>query len=263
MTPAGALDVLDEGDSELAEWLFSTSLADELWNEIAQALLPSSWRDVLCQADGAGPTDLLIVPDGPIGSLPLAALPVKDGMPLVDFAAVALVPALSMLGLPDGQHDRAPDTAPTAVVHLDDRKNSLAQVVREAEHWRAAAQRMQVIETADQAALEAALNGRSRPDIPRSRRMALRVRHWATPRAAPSAQPSICVTVRSCQPRPRCGYRGQPPSSWGPAGSARPPSRQGASPSAFPWPVCCGEPRPLSAAWHPSRMTKQRTSYAG
>jgi CHAT domain/PDZ domain/Clp amino terminal domain, pathogenicity island component len=165
MTPAGALDVLDEGDGELAEWLFSTSLADELWNEIAQALLPSSWRDVLCQADGAGPTDLLIVPDGPIGSLPLAALPVKDGMPLVDFAAVALVPALSMLGLPDGQHDRVPGTAPTAVVHLDDRKNGLAQVVREAEHWRAAAQRMQVIETADQASLEAALNGRSRPDI--------------------------------------------------------------------------------------------------
>ena len=165
MTPAGALDVLDEGDGELAEWLFSTSLADELWNQIAQALLPSSWRDILCQADGAGSTDLLIVPDGPIGSLPLAALPVKDGMPLVDFAAVALVPALSMLGLPDGQQDRAPDTTTTAVVHLDDRKNGLAQVLREAEHWRAAAQRMQVIQTADQASLEAALNGRSRPDI--------------------------------------------------------------------------------------------------
>jgi hypothetical protein len=165
MTPAGALDVLDAGDGELAEWLFSTSLADGLWNEIAQALLPPSWRDVLCQADGAGPKDLLIVPDGPIGSLPLAALPVKDGMPLVDFAAVALVPALSMLGLPDEQHDRAAGSAPTAVVHLDDRKNGLAQVVREAEHWRGAAQRMRVIETADQAALEAALRGRARPDI--------------------------------------------------------------------------------------------------
>ena len=178
MTPAGALDVLDEADSELAEWLFSTSLADAVWDEIAQALLPSSWRDVLCPADGAGPTDLLIVPDGPIGSLPLAALPVKDGMPLVDFAAVALVPALSMLGLPDSQDDGAPDAARTAVVHLDDRKNGLAQAVREAEHWRAAAQRMQVIETIDQATLEGALNGLPRPDI-------VAISTHGTPGAAP------------------------------------------------------------------------------
>jgi len=166
LTPAGALDVLHVGDADSTEWLFQTPLADPVWDGIAQAVLPPSWRDIICAADAEGPATLLVVPDGPLASIPFSALPVRDGIPLLKFAAVGLIPSLTMLDLPGEEHHKAPGTAPVAVVHLDDREVSgLNHTAQEARHWDAAAQRMRVTPTADQHALEAALKGPPQPDI--------------------------------------------------------------------------------------------------
>ncbi len=162
LTPAGALDALEAGDPASITFLFSTPLDEQMWEDLAQAILPPAWWDVLCPSSGS-PIDLLIVPDGPIASLPLAALPVRNGKLLIEYACVALTPALSLL---QGREWRrlAPEGQPVAIVHLD-HDASLPATAHEAEHWRLAAQRMQVIETADQAGIESALHGPPQPDV--------------------------------------------------------------------------------------------------
>ena len=164
LTPVGALDALDRGDVAGTSFLFDTPLDEQMWADLADAVLPSDWHDVLCPRD-ASRVDLLVVPDGPIASLPLAALPVRDGKRLIEYATVALTPALSLLQPQRAPHHPAERRRQAAVVHLDDKDNNLPATVHETAHWRLAAQRMQVIETADQDGIEAALHGPPRPDV--------------------------------------------------------------------------------------------------
>ena len=163
LTPIGVLDALDAAEPEaVTRLLLDTPLDDDVWRELAEAMLPAAWWDVLCP-DGSKPVEVLIVPDGPIASLPLAALPVRDGKPLIEFATLAMTPSLSMLKLPQAPPPHA-GTVRIAVVHLD-WAESLDQVSFEAQQWQLAAQRMHVVDTADQHGLEAALVAVPAPDL--------------------------------------------------------------------------------------------------
>jgi tetratricopeptide (TPR) repeat protein len=163
LTPAGALDALDRGDVAGTSFLFDTPLDEQMWAELAHAVLPPDWWDVLCSPDGSR-VDLLVVPDGPIASLPLPVLPVRDGKPLIEYATVALTPALTVLQPPRPLGNPAQRRRQVAVIHLDE-DTTLPATVEEAKHWRAAAQHMQVIDTAGQDGIESALHGPPRPDV--------------------------------------------------------------------------------------------------
>ena len=169
LTAAGAFDAIADGNSEtIASILDGVPVGDAdypLWEEIAQALFPGSWRDLIGPASAGHDPELLVVPDGPIASLPLGALPGRDGRPLLESVPVAMVPSLSMLE-PPGSRPGGHGGWPVAVVHRDDRAESeLPATAREARHWAAASQSMLVIEADDQAGIEAALRGTPPPDL--------------------------------------------------------------------------------------------------
>ncbi len=154
--------MLDAADPVGTARLFKRPIQDDLWRDLAAAVLPPAWWDVLCPADGAT-IDLIVVPDGPMASLSLGALPVRDGKLLIEYASVALTPALTLLQARPEPPAHEPEGQRVAVVHLDDPR-ILPGTAREAQHWRRAAQRMRVIETASQHEVESALL-RSLPDI--------------------------------------------------------------------------------------------------
>lgn len=197
LTAAGAFDALAVGDEGVIRAIFGgVPLQDPdfpLWEEIAQALFPGSWREMLRPASGTGKHELLIVPDGPIASLPIGALPGADGRPLLESVSVALVPALSMLNLPTGQPERSSQGGQRiAVVHRDDRQASgLRGTAREAEHWLNASRRMRVIEADDQAGIEAALQAQPPPDV-------ITISAHGTPgqREVTTGQPVLSAEVR-------------------------------------------------------------------
>jgi hypothetical protein len=165
LTTTGALDAIDAADPAAVTFLLlDNPLDDKLWAEIAEAILPSSWWDVLCPPDGEQ-VDLLVVPDGPLASLPLAAMPAKDGKPLVEFATVAMTPALSLLRPATNPPAGTSGSARVAVVHLDDSGTGPPEAAQEAEFWRRAARHMRVIQTPDQHALDTALRVSPRPDV--------------------------------------------------------------------------------------------------
>ena len=139
-------------------------LDDVLWAEISETVFPSSWWDALCPPDGQ-PVDVLVVPDGPIASLPLAVMPVRQGRPLIEYATVAMTPALSLLKPPSGSQCRRPEAERVAVVHIDDSDTGVPAAVHEAERWHLAARRMQVVTTADRHSLEIALRSSPSPDV--------------------------------------------------------------------------------------------------
>lgn len=170
LTAAGALNAIAAGDEATMCRIFQgVPVGDKdfrLWEDIAQALFPGSWRDILCTRPGAGNPELLIVPDGPIAGLPLGALPDRNGKPLLESVPIALVPALSMLSLPGEQPQHPRRSQRIAVVHLDDRHGSgPSGTTREAQRWLAVSHRMRVIETDSQASIAEALQGPERPDV--------------------------------------------------------------------------------------------------
>jgi CHAT domain/PDZ domain len=170
LTAAGAFDAIAAGDETIIEYIFDIPLGDPdfpLWEEIAQALFPGSWREMLRPTADSGNPEVLIVPDGPIASLPLAALPGWDGRPLLETVPIALAPSLSMLDVPGSESERnRSGHERVVVVHRDDRTASgLSRTAREAEHWSDASRRMRVIETANQADIQHALQGPRPPDV--------------------------------------------------------------------------------------------------
>lgn len=163
LTTAGALDAIHAGNPTDISFLFNVPLDEQLWRELAQALVPDCWWDVLCPLNGSL-GDVLVVPDGPIASIPLAALPVRDGKMLIEYGSVALTPALDLLKPPVEPARPAAEGQRVAVVHLD-RDSSLPAVAHERQHWISAGQHMYVVDTASQADIEAALHGPPLPDI--------------------------------------------------------------------------------------------------
>jgi len=162
-TAVGALDALNVGDPIATGLLLASPLDQQPWAELAEALLPASWWDVLCVGERA-PINLLVVPDGPIAGLPLGALPVRNGKPLLYYATVAMTPALSVLRPPGEPAHPRTDHNRTAVVHLDD-DVSLPEVAYEAGRWQVAARHMRVIHTASQTELEDVLTSEEPPDV--------------------------------------------------------------------------------------------------
>ena len=170
LTAAGAFDAIAAGDETLMSRIYQgVPVGDRdfpLWEEIAQALFPGSWRDMLCSPSGPQGAELLIVPDGPIAGLPLGALPGSDGRPLLASVAVALVPALSMLSMPGEQPGRMRSGRRIAVVHRDNREVAgHTGTALEVRHWLAVSDRMQVVEADDQASIAKALQSPQRPDV--------------------------------------------------------------------------------------------------
>jgi hypothetical protein len=151
MNPTGVLDALGSGEAERISAVHALPLLDEVWSTLAKALLPSQLTDALVR--GEEPVDLLIVPDGPLASLPFAGLPLPDGRRLVDGARISLAPSLSLLGEPE--HERASEPLLTIVTHLDDR--SLAGVTQEISALSKLAGDTAVRSSATRAELESAL----------------------------------------------------------------------------------------------------------
>lgn len=149
LTAAGALDVAADGPPGDVRSLFHVPLDDPLWQQLGQALLPPAWWDVLCPEGGR--VELLVVPDGPVAGLPLAALPVRDGRCLLEFASVALVPALALLAEPA---PAAPVVRPVVVTHLD---TALAGTAPEAAQWQRVRGQVVLRDTSDRESLLAAL----------------------------------------------------------------------------------------------------------
>ena len=157
LTAAGALDVLEDADPDDIRHLYNVPLDEPLWQELADALLPPAWWEHLCSLpEGA---DLLVVPDGPIAGLPLSVLPVKGGRPLLEYAAVALIPALGLLR---EAPEAAPRHRPVVVTHLD---TELAGTALEAQRWLAVSDRVDLRDTDDMASLLDALAARPTADL--------------------------------------------------------------------------------------------------
>jgi hypothetical protein len=161
--PGEALDALATGNPLAAALLFENPLADPLWEELSAVLVPPQWWDVVCPSDGRL-VDLLVVPDGPIASLPLAVLPVR-GRPLVEQCSIAMTPALGLLQAMEGSTRPAAGGLPVAVVHLNDADPNLPKTLVERERWNSVADTIAVFDTKTRVDLERALIGPPKPDV--------------------------------------------------------------------------------------------------
>jgi CHAT domain/PDZ domain/Clp amino terminal domain, pathogenicity island component len=94
--PAALLDELASGDPGRVSFVHTNiRLGSPVWASLSQALLPSELADVLHSLESRrGPAILLIVPDGPLSSVPFAGLRLDDGSAVADHAAVVFMPNL-------------------------------------------------------------------------------------------------------------------------------------------------------------------------
>lgn len=70
-------------------------LGAPVWQELARAILPPGLTSVLRSLQSPeGPAVLLVVPDGPLSSVPFVGLRLADGSAVVDHAAVVFMPNL-------------------------------------------------------------------------------------------------------------------------------------------------------------------------
>jgi hypothetical protein len=73
----------------------TVQLDERVWAGLAQALLPSELAGVLRSLESRdGHTVLLIVPDGPLSTVPFGGLRLADGSAVTDHAAVLFMPNL-------------------------------------------------------------------------------------------------------------------------------------------------------------------------
>jgi hypothetical protein len=164
-SPVAVLDGLASGDPARVASIHNGHVLDEdEWAIIGRAIFPPGLADTLVRSSlfHGCPAELLVVPDGPIGGLPLAALPLADGAPLLQHAAVALVPALSLVHEPD---DTAANPMATrvAVTHIDD--VALKGTSAEFDAWQTMVESILVRHTSTRSELESALTTEPRPDI--------------------------------------------------------------------------------------------------
>jgi PDZ domain/CHAT domain len=94
--PAALLDELASGDAEKVSFVHrNVRLDSPVWASLAQALLPPELAGVLNSLEAqAGAAVLLVVPDGPLSSVPFAGLRLPDGSAVADHAAVVFMPNL-------------------------------------------------------------------------------------------------------------------------------------------------------------------------
>ena len=92
-------------------------LGAPVWRELARAILPPELAGVLRSLQTPeGPAVLLVVPDGPLSSVPFAGLRLADGSAVVDHAAVVFMP--NLLAFSVGEWDSAPDGDCVVVAHF-------------------------------------------------------------------------------------------------------------------------------------------------
>ncbi|UQU64900.1 CHAT domain-containing protein [Couchioplanes caeruleus] len=165
LSPVGILDAMAEADPSPLKWIYGALPLDaDCWRDIARAVFPPGLTEVLRDTSRSGSVvELLIVPDGPIAGLPLSGLPVRvagDRVEvLAEHAAVAFVPALSMLS--EARPAKDPYRPRVAVVHLDDELDATAAERRQ---WESLREAMTVRSCADLAELREALDAEPRPD---------------------------------------------------------------------------------------------------
>ncbi|MEU7340177.1 CHAT domain-containing protein [Streptomyces sp. NPDC007074] len=162
LTAAGALDALATADEEQTTFLYFTPLDDPVWAELSAALIPTEWWQALCP-DAGDVREVVVIPDGPLSTLPFAALPVRDGRPLLEHALITLVPALSMLQ-PHRSHAKSSARIATVVSHIGVELDP-AGTAAEAEALAQAASLLTVRRTADRQELTAALAAAPPPDL--------------------------------------------------------------------------------------------------
>ncbi|MYS24270.1 CHAT domain-containing protein [Streptomyces sp. DvalAA-14] len=177
-----ALDALEDGDREAVGHLSRNVECNLLaWMEIATAVLPPGLQDALAASAEAGrPPVLLVVPDGPVASLPLAGFPLDRQALLGECALVTYVPSLALLNEPVADAEAVgatddptgafpsaatpgtpPESGPRVVVHLD--RNGLRSFQAEErlrDRWAA-----EVRVTTDRQGLFEGLRHRPAPDL--------------------------------------------------------------------------------------------------
>ncbi|MGW2835612.1 CHAT domain-containing protein [Streptomyces sp. NPDC001286] len=163
LTVTGALDAFAAADEQQTTMLFYTPLDDPVWADLSAALIPATWWDLLCPADGDPAREVIVVPDGPLSAVPFAALPVRGGRPLLEYALVTLTPALSMLR-PPGRTTKYAASGRTVVSHIGADLDARVMLA-EADALERIAASATVRRTSDRAQLVAALRARPRPDI--------------------------------------------------------------------------------------------------
>lgn len=94
--PAALLDELASGVPERVSFVHTNvRLGATVWTELAQALLPPELAGALRSLESReGPAILLIIPDGPLSSVPFAGLRLDNGSAVADHAAVVFMPNL-------------------------------------------------------------------------------------------------------------------------------------------------------------------------
>ncbi|MGH3292963.1 MAG: CHAT domain-containing protein [Trebonia sp.] len=94
--PGALLDVLASRDPSWVSRAHTTIRLDQrVWAALAAALLPPELDGVLRSLESPeGPAVLVIVPDGPLSSVPFGGLRLADGSAVTDHAAVVFMPNL-------------------------------------------------------------------------------------------------------------------------------------------------------------------------
>lgn len=94
--PGALLDVLASRDPSWVSRAHTTVRLDQrVWAALAAALLPPELDGVLRSLESPeGPAVLLIVPDGPLSSVPFGGLRLADGSAVTDHAAIVFMPNL-------------------------------------------------------------------------------------------------------------------------------------------------------------------------
>jgi hypothetical protein len=98
--PAAAEVVAACGDRARRHLAFDVDLRDPeaaVWRSLGRALLPPSLLAKLAEVDVSSPNHVVIVTDRELAAMPWPALVMPDGRPLLDVAAIQLVPTLEML----------------------------------------------------------------------------------------------------------------------------------------------------------------------
>ena len=161
MDPAGMLSAIAGGNPRAIGEVFGIPLTDERWRHITDAVLPPDLDAALEAAARPGTLpELVVVPDGPVGGLPLAGLPLVGGRPLVECAAIALTPALSTLAHPTDHPDKR-ERPLSVVTHFDD--HGLYGVEIERAAWRAQPAAVELRDTDSRDSLVTAM--RTTPDV--------------------------------------------------------------------------------------------------
>ncbi|HEX6520258.1 MAG TPA: CHAT domain-containing protein [Streptosporangiaceae bacterium] len=116
--PGALLDELASGDAARVEFVHRfVSLRTAVWAQLAAALMPPELGDVLGSLEsGNDPAVLLVVPDGPLSSVPFAGLRLPDGSLLADHAAVVFMP--NLLSFSANDWDGEPEEACITVAHF-------------------------------------------------------------------------------------------------------------------------------------------------